>query len=538
MTTAVPILIQTAMAAYQAGDWVRAAQACDSVLRQDPSERNALLMLGAIRAQSGETPAAIDLLERARTVAPSDIHVLTNLGAAYRTAGRLSDARAALEAACAIDRRFAPALFNLGNTLSDLGDRAGAKSAFERVLVLQPSNADAMANLGDIAEREHRLDDAIRLTDRALVLEPLQVTASLARARVELRKREYASALARLGKVVANETLSLVNRAVTEGLIGQAAEKLGDYRRAFASFKKANKILFELNAPAFAADRGPASLDAVKRMTAFAEKAQPTAWSKAPPSVRSPVFLVGFPRSGTTLLDQVLASHPNVTTLEERDVLFAAASPLFADNATLARLPQLSVDEIEACRAHYWSRVDGLVRAGNRAGVFVDKMPLNTILLPVIYRLFPDARILFAVRDPRDVVISCFQQRFGMNAAMFQLLQLDTAVRYYDAVMRLGQTARAVFPLKVHDVKYEALTADFDATIGAALSFLGLEWNDAVRDYAATARQRTIATPSASQVVEPLYATSQGKWRNYAKELEPYLPALAPWVKAFGYTES
>jgi hypothetical protein len=125
-----------------------------------------------------------------------------------------------------------------------------------------------------------------------------------------------------------------------------------------------------------------------------------------------------------------------------------------------------------------------------------------------------------------------------MNAAMFQLLQLDTTVRYYDAVMRLGQAARAALPLRVHELRYEALVSDFDATVKDALSFLGLEWNDRVRDYAATARQRNIATPSAPQVVEPLYTSSQGKWRNYAKELAPYLPTLAPWVKAFGYAEN
>jgi hypothetical protein len=111
-------------------------------------------------------------------------------------------------------------------------------------------------------------------------------------------------------------------------------------------------------------------------------------------------------------------------------------------------------------------------------------------------------------------------------------------VRYYDAVMCLAQAAHAAFPLQVHEVRYEALTADFDATVKAALSFLGLAWSDNVRDYAATARGRRIATPSAPQVVEPLYASSQGKWRNYANELAPFQPALAPWVKTFGYDEN
>jgi hypothetical protein len=158
--------------------------------------------------------------------------------------------------------------------------------------------------------------------------------------------------------------------------------------------------------------------------------------------------------------------------------------------------------------------------------------------LPVIYRLFPDAKIVLAVRDPRDTVLSCYQQRFGMNAAMFQLLRLDTATRYYDAAMRLVRACRAKLPLSVHEVRYEAVVSDFDATVGSVLGFLGVAWDDAVRNYAETAKTRAIGTPSASQVVQPLYATAQGKWRNYRSFLEPVLPALEPWVRVFDYEPS
>ena len=525
------------MTAYQSGDWGRAAQTCEAVLRQNPNEPNALIMIGAIRAQSGDITGAIVTLERARTIVPRDLNLLTNIGAVYRNAGRLGDARAALELACSIDRRFAPAQFNLGNALMDLGERAAAKAAYERVLVLQPGNVDAIASLGDIAEKEHRLDDAVRLTDRALSIDPNHVTANLARARTEVRRQAHEAALARLERVQANETMGPVNVAVTEGLVGQAREKLGDYTGAFAAFKKANKALFELNSPKYLNDRGPTSPETVKRLLAFTQQTRLEDWTAAPARGDDPVFLVGFPRSGTTLLDQVLSSHPSIVTLEERDNLFLASAPLITGDSALERMPQLGAAEIESYRAAYWASVDRAIGARKPGTVFVDKMPLNTILLPVIYRLFPNAKILFAVRDPRDVVVSCFQQRFGMNAAMFQLLQLDTTARYYDAVMRLGQAARETFPLKVHELRYEALVSDFDETVKAALTFLGLEWSDAVRDYAQTARERTIATPSAPQVVEPLYASSQGKWRNYAKELGPYLPTLAPWVKAFGYAE-
>jgi hypothetical protein len=194
--------------------------------------------------------------------------------------------------------------------------------------------------------------------------------------------------------------------------------------------------------------------------------------------------------------------------------------------------------DLEQLRRYYWGQVESGLLGAPMKDVFVDKLPLNAALLPVIHRLFPTAKIVFALRDPRDAVLSCYQQRFGMSAAMFQLLRLDTAARYYDAVMALVRACRAKLPLDVHEVRYEAVVSDFDATVGRLLAFMKLPWDEAVRNYAATAKARSIATPSASQVVLPLYATAQGKWRNYRSFLEPVLPTLEPWVRAFGYEGS
>jgi hypothetical protein len=248
-----------------------------------------------------------------------------------------------------------------------------------------------------------------------------------------------------------------------------------------------------------------------------------------------PVFLVGFPRSGTTLLDQILASHPEITTLEERDTLIDSATALIRPDVTFESWATLGDGDIERFRQLYRQQVQAGLLGAPMKRVFVDKLPLNAVFLPIIHRLFPTAKIVLAVRDPRDVVLSCFQQRFGMNAAMFQLLRLDTAARYYDAVMGLVRVSRATFPLVVHEVRYESVVADFDGTVKGLLDFLELSWDEAVRSYAETAKARAIGTPSASQVVQPLYTTAQGKWRNYRAFLEPVLPVLAPWVKAFGY---
>jgi hypothetical protein len=363
--------------------------------------------------------------------------------------------------------------------------------------------------------------------------------ANLTRAQVALRCDEAAPAALRLEQLLRDGALSATNRSLAEGYLGEAYDRLGRYDDAFAAFARANELQHARWRKQYQDDRGPLAPTSLRRLHEFVATTDAASWSAAPSSSRpEPVFLIGFPRSGTTLLDQILASHPRVATLEERDNLATAALELIRDDERFARWATLPATDIERLRADYWRQVDAGMGAAPANKLFVDKLPLNAAYLPLIYRLFPNARVLLALRDPRDVLLSCFQQRFGMNAAMFQLLRLDTAAAYYDAVMRVVSGSRARLSLRVHAVKYESLIADFDGTVRPMLDFLGLEWSDSVRDYAATAKQRTIATPSAAQVVRPIYRSAHGKWRNYRHHMEAQLPILRPWLEAFGYAEN
>lgn len=530
-------LLQRATAAMERRAFGEAVSLCEQVIARYGEEPNALMLLGLARMEQDDVAGAIGLYERARRLMPEHIHVLTNLGAAYRASGRLNDARNVLEEALRLDRRHAIAQNSLGNVLLDLGVRDEAKRAYERAIAVQPNYADAMAGLARIAEEEHRLDDALRAADRTLAVAPQNVSAQLTRAKVQLRGDEAAAAAAGLEALLARAVPSPTNRIVAQGHLGEAYEKLGRFDDAFAAFRRANELLAGAVA-GFAHDRSYLAPQAVARMTAFVASLDEKAWRPAPVAPRSPVFLIGFPRSGTTLVDQILASHPGLSTLEERDSLIEAGRAFADMDADLAHLPQVGDGEIERLRAGYWANVAAGFGGAPIKDVFVDKLPLNAVLLPVIYRLFPNAKIVLALRDPRDCVLSCYQQRFGMNAAMFQLLRLDTAAAYYDAVMRLVQTCRAKLALDVHEVRYESVVTDFDGTVRSLLAFLELSWDDAVRGYAETAKRRVIATPSATQVVKPIYASSIGKWRNYRRFLEPVLPVLEPWVAAFGYEAS
>ncbi|HEX8262660.1 MAG TPA: sulfotransferase, partial [Allosphingosinicella sp.] len=313
-------------------------------------------------------------------------------------------------------------------------------------------------------------------------------------------------------------------------LIGKLADETGDSKTAFEAFREANAVAAE--APA-AAQADPEGYQ--RRVQALTELVAPhwfRSWTPTSEDGRpAPVFLVGFPRSGTTLLDTVLMGHPAVAVLEEEPILEAVSEAL----GGFERLPGLDAAEIGRLRALYFETLDRLVPDA-AARTIVDKLPLNILAAPLVHRLFPDARFVFAQRHPCDVVLSCFMQSFAINDAMANFLDLGDSARLYDLVLTFWERCRDVLPLAVHTVRYEALVEDVEGEARTLLDFLGLAWDPAVLDHRRTAEARgTISTPSYSQVIRPLYREASGRWERYRTQMAPVLPILAPWALRLGY---
>ena len=191
--------------------------------------------------------------------------------------------------------------------------------------------------------------------------------------------------------------------------------------------------------------------------------------------------------------------------------------------------PQL-LDEL---RRKYWERVQSWAGAVD-GKVFVDMNPLNGFKLPVIARLFPNARILIMRRDPRDVVLSCFRINFVPSPSAYAYSDLEETARHYDALMRLIELCRERLKLAYHEVRYDRLVADFETTVRALADFIGLEWTEEFHAFDRTAKMRGVRTASATQVRKGLY-DGGGRWRRYQEQLAPILPILAPWVERFGF---
>jgi hypothetical protein len=167
----------------------------------------------------------------------------------------------------------------------------------------------------------------------------------------------------------------------------------------------------------------------------------------------------------------------------------------------------------------------------------IDKQPYNTINLPLIARLFPGAKIVFSLRDPRDVVLSCFRRRFRMNASNYELLTLESAAALYDTMMRLAALYRAKLPLKLVEVRHESLTADFAREMERVAGFIGLSQGGGLQEFAPRQSARSVVTPTAAQLTQGLRSDTSGHWRRYRQELAPVLPRLQPWVSHFGYSD-
>ena len=249
--------------------------------------------------------------------------------------------------------------------------------------------------------------------------------------------------------------------------------------------------------------------------------------------IRQHVFLLGYLRSGVTLVESILASLDDTRVLEEGSTLVAGDALFLKNSESLARLnpldPRLASQALDA----YWRRVREAV-PDVEGKVFVDMSPLYGIKLPMIARLFPSARVIVCRRDPRDVVLSCFRRSFSPNALTYQLTSLEGIARHYDAAMRLTEAHLAALPLPVHVVEYSTLVGSFDATTRALADFVGAAWSENVRHFNRTAAGRQISTPSGPQVRRRLYDGS-GQWRRYRAQLEPVLPTLQPWVSRYGY---
>ena len=508
----------------QQGRLAEAAETYEAVIAAAPQDWESLNNLGNVRAALGETDAAIAAFRQAIALRPDLIEIVINLsnllGAAERHDSRQQVMRAAAQASPDVARVQA----ELGVAEAEARDFPAAETAYRAAIALDPDFMPAYVELGLLLETQNRLDELEVLLNAAAARGLAGPEFGFLRAWLLRRQGRFAEALP-----LAEATPASINPARRAQLLGEIHDRLGDGAAAFTAFADMNRAAAETRPAA----EGPTYRALVEASTALLTPSRVAAWSKLalPPEPPAPVFIVGFPRSGTTLLDTLLMNLPDLHVLEEAPVIDEVAMALGEEE----RLATIDSREAGELRRLYRAVLDRISPPAPGQTV-VDKFPLHMARMPIIHRLFPDARIVFVERHPCDTVLSCFMANFQLNKAMRSFTDLGETARLYDAVFTAWTRARELLALDVHVIRYEDMIADLEGTMRPLIGYLGLAWDPKVLDNRAAAEGRGyVRTASYAQVAEPIYSRAAGRWHRYREQLAPVLPILAPWAEKMGY---
>lgn len=497
---------------FASGRFVRARNAYRRASELEPRQPAHRFALGLALDRAGDVDGAVRSYEGGVALAPQDVRLRVNLGEALVRVGRATEAVAVLERACELAPRERACWLNLARAARDLGDVDKALAAYEKILAIDPADARVLVSRAQVLREAGRVEDAIVDLQRAIAAAP-----DLAEARLTLfatrRQTAEDADLEWLRKASANPAAFGVTAHDAEFALSKTLGDLGAEQESFAALHRANRarralIDFRIEDVHSRFERTRAVFDGrrVADMRGVGHRD------------RTPIFVVGMPRSGTSLVEQILASHSEVHGAGETrwwpEVLETLPGG-FPDGFVDA-----CPDEIARLGRDYVARLRGSCPDAPR---IVDKLPMNFLRLGAIHAALPDAVIVHCIRDPRDTGLSIYRQNFEQDLGFaFDLGEIGRYQLAYESLMShwrsvLGDGA-------IVEVRYEDLVHDFEPNVRRILEACGLGFEQACLEYYRT--DRAVRTASLQQVREPVYATSVGTWQRHEGELAPLLAAL------------
>jgi tetratricopeptide (TPR) repeat protein len=504
-----------------------------------------LLNRRVLEAQAAWTrkdyPAAIEILESANRLAPCNPDILVALGQTnawrynYEAAGRW------FEKALLFAPRKTQMLMHIGELCKNLRNLDLAEHYYQMALKQPDATPLACVKLAELYERFRRLPEAAQLVERALTSDPACPEARLMHARLEQLAGRLETAEQALRSLLAQPVADVWTRGQSWYELGANLDRQEKYDDAMTAFLEAKALL------CLKPDPNPAQIAA---MTAGlkATESQISAemlrrWAASGPASPPPrrlALLCGHPRSGTTLLEQVLDGHPEIVSAEETNVFLEDAlgrlkRHLPPDAPLLPTLEAAAPAALQACRSGYFRHLELAFGGPFTDRLMVDKNPGLTPQIPAFVRMLPETKFLVALRDPRDVVMSCFMQPHRQQTAREASMSMALTVEHYVAMMGHWRALAPLMPVPWLEVRYEDMLTDLEPVARKALDFLGVPWDDRVLAFHETAQKKIVRSPTYSDVTQPVYQRARGRWRHYQKYLEPHLARLEPLVKAFGY---
>jgi tetratricopeptide (TPR) repeat protein len=491
------------------------------IVGADPRDFESWGNLGISLLAIDDAVGAVAAFEQSLRLRPGNSKLMGKWGEAQVRAGTAEDALARLYQQGKAD----PSALLTAARIEDLEGRPErATAALRSAIESQRGNASALVALAELQERANDVD-GLEATLQELERQSQQPEKlPLLRARAAYRRQDFDLALR-----LAEGSPANADPAARAQLLGQIHDRIGEPGAAFPYYEQMNAL--DSAATEGATGRANRYLDGLRERMEVLTPEWTDRWPAAPEPRNEPVFLVGFPRSGTTLLDTLLSSESRLAISEENPLLSNVSKRIGA----FERIADLEPAEIEELRELYFAEARKYV-PGLGSRILVDKFPLGLAAAPLIHRLFPNAKILFLARHPCDVVLSCFTVRFEPTDLGSAFLTLSGAARLYDSTMAIWSKSRELLPMRILDVRYETLVVKPRMEMKKVAEFMNIPWSENLVDNRPAAEKRGfIKTPSYSQVSEPIYKRAVERWRNYSEELGPVLPILKPWIEALGY---
>ena len=523
-------------------DIAAAAKICKDFLVANPKDSRGYNLVGKMLLAKNNPIQALANFNLAIEYSPENAEYQTNAGNCCLLLNMQNDAHSYLEKSLNLEPHNTNTLYSIARFYINYQALDKAIEPLEMILKIDEKFIRAYELLSDTYERLNNIDSMTQTLAKAELLFPSEPSLFLSNARLKIRKKEYAAAEAMLRNIINNPNSHnkwRLGSAYFE--LGKILDRSGKYDEAFACYSSSQSLLREANQAMF--ERLNVEFDSlINSCKRWFIKKNVKDWpTQAYSDVNYPVFLIGFPRSGTTLAEQILSAHNKILTTQEAPIMDLCLKqlPLIFNKVVTYPdiLAKLNSNDIEKLQKFYLSEMAKLFPQQNISKkLIVDKMPFNMLCIGMIYKLFPAAKIIMMIRDPRDAVLSCFMQTFNHTTAMSKMYSLESTSAVYKQSFELYNQYIDVFNPVILEVKYEDLLDNTEKISREMTDFIGIEWDESVLRYYDKDKQRATTTPSYEAVTKPIYKSSSGRWKNYQQHFNSQtLSNLEPFIKQFGY---
>jgi tetratricopeptide (TPR) repeat protein len=478
-------------------------------------------------------PQALSCYARLTGKCPGQAVLWFEYGSAASRLGQRADATRAWENAIALEPRNVELLLQVGHQYQGARQPEQAQACFARAAATDAKAINPRISLALLLEHQHRLGEARAVVEECLGIDARDEQARYVSALLDRREGLLEPAESRLRGLIQSNLRHPYVRYACRYELAQILDRTERFDEAMKLLAEAKQLVRKLVDTDLLLKTYDHAAESARRFASSQPADILQRWAKAFPSGKRDAipplaFLGGHPRSGTTLLEQVLGTHPSVTAADEPTAFGDVVEPAFRQTLehTNARFNVL--------RRSYIRALVGENGAPSTGKLLLDKNPSLTAQLPVMLRVFPELRVLIALRDPRDVVLSCYFQNILLNATNANFLTFERLAKHYADMMDIWLAVREWDGFAWLETRYEDIVADLEKEGRRVTGFLGLAWHDEQKQF--YEKRNQLYSPTYQDVTRPLYSRSVGRWRAYEKHLSPVLPALESYCRKLGYS--